>query len=326
MNESARIAMRHKVGSVGNLLGNRSPPAKKDYKLDNVKKLRTMSREVRRERQESEKPPEPEFKLRQFESIPSRLHQTPKRMTAISPGWIADTSTPGPRPRSASSSAMSPSKGKPPASGQSPWARAPLRPCNEPIYRPQSAGAGKGSWPSATAASRPLAFSPPTRAPPTEVADEPSFGRPRRLFGEEGERLARPGSSKRAGSVELKENQNPGWWPAKGSATDWKPRPPSRTASSGNLRTPLSSPFAADGDSDEPAVPHGYRSVSEEERLQTLSELRTKLRELNDRYMRLPLKIETEGHRQQQQALREKIAQTERAEMLFSRPKVLVEL
>jgi len=307
--ESARIAMRHKVGSVGNLIGTRTPPATRDHKLDNAKKVRAMSRDVRRKRVESEKPSDPDWKLRQFESIPSRLHQTPKRMSATSPASLADTSTPGPLPRSASTSAISPAKGKAPVNGRSPWARAPLRASNAPIPRPQSAGSEKP---------RPLNFSPPAREAPREAveADSP-FGKPRRLFGEEEKRpVSRP--------VECKENHNPGWWPTKGSAPNWKSRPAGRTASAAPK-----APYAAE-DSDDFAEstvePPGYRLVSEEERLQTLSELQSKLRELNDRYMRLPLKIETEGHRQQQQALRDKIAQTERAETLFSRPKVLVEI
>lgn len=74
------------------------------------------------------------------------------------------------------------------------------------------------------------------------------------------------------------------------------------------------------------AVPPGYRIVSEEERLETLAQLQAKLRELDEIYARLPLKIETTGQRQQQQYLRGKIAETERAVKLFSWPQVLMSL
>jgi len=65
--------------------------------------------------------------------------------------------------------------------------------------------------------------------------------------------------------------------------------------------------------------------MSEEERLETLEGLRRKLIELDQRYTRLPLRIETEGQRRQQQLLREKIAETEDAVNLLSRPRVLIE-
>jgi len=85
-------------------------------------------------------------------------------------------------------------------------------------------------------------------------------------------------------------------------------------------------PFAVQEDPRPNAeVPPGYKLLSEAERLESLSELRGKLKELNNRYSRLPLKIETEGQRQQQKALTEKILETERAESLFSRRTVLVE-
>lgn len=73
------------------------------------------------------------------------------------------------------------------------------------------------------------------------------------------------------------------------------------------------------------AIPPGYRMMSEEERLETLEGLRHKLIELDQRYTRLPLRIETEGQRRQQQLLREKIAETEAAVNLLSRPRVLIE-
>jgi len=77
---------------------------------------------------------------------------------------------------------------------------------------------------------------------------------------------------------------------------------------------------------DDTAIPPGYRLMPDAERVETLAELQRKLVDLDDKYARLPLQIETEGHRKQQQALRVKIAETESAVSLFSRRKVLVEI
>lgn len=72
--------------------------------------------------------------------------------------------------------------------------------------------------------------------------------------------------------------------------------------------------------------PPGYRLLGDEERKETLKALEKKLQELDVCYSRLPLKIETEGQRRRQQALHEKIAETERAVKIFSRPQVLAEI
>jgi len=83
---------------------------------------------------------------------------------------------------------------------------------------------------------------------------------------------------------------------------------------------------AARRQADEPVVPDGYRLVPEDEKLEMRTSLRAKFAELEDRYARLPLTIETEGQRKQQQFLRTKIVETERALALFSRSgDVLVE-
>jgi len=77
---------------------------------------------------------------------------------------------------------------------------------------------------------------------------------------------------------------------------------------------------------DRSEVPAGYRLAPEEERLEMLEQLRAKLVDLNDRYDRLPLRLETDPQRQRQQDLRDKIAETEKAVQIFSRPKVFVEI
>jgi len=73
-------------------------------------------------------------------------------------------------------------------------------------------------------------------------------------------------------------------------------------------------------------VPPGYRVMEDEERLQTLHDLQSKILSLDQRYAQLPLNIETVGQRRQQQTLRDKIGETEAALKLFSRPCVLVEV
>lgn len=349
--ESARIARRHKAGSLGSLLGQSSPPPARDAKRDNVKKVFAMSKEVQRRRKEADESAETDFKLKQFVNVPSRLHQTPKRYTPDPQGSGASPSTS--RPRSASTPALSPAKLSPPAGfagegGRSAWARAPLRPCNETIeVKPSSASCKGNAQASPAGKAGNHSFAPPSRMCKKSTEGD-SFGKPRRLFSEE-TALDKPGSAieqennfrpstahEHANASRLTET--PAWWPAPEKAAG-SGRPSARTpraSSCGAVPKAAASPKASqtrerrmplseDAEQFGPSVPQGYRLLPEEERLETLTELQGKLRELNDRYMRLPLKIETEGHRQQQQALREKIAQTERAEELFRRPAVLVE-
>lgn len=345
--ESARIARRHKAGSLGNLLGQTSPPPARDAKRDNVKKVVAMSKEVQRRRKEAEESEETDFKLKQFGNVPSRLHQTPKRYTPVPQGAMASPSTS--RPRSASTPALSPAKLSPPVTfagegGRSAWARAPLRLCNETLEVKTGSVSCKGNAQAPPATVGKHSFTPPSR-PCQKPTDGDSFGKPRRLFGEETtvekpgslverEKSLRPGTAhQHASNSGLTET--PAWWPAPEKAA-MGGRPSARTpraSSCGPAPRAAVSPKVSQtqtrrmplAEDDEQSVPQGYRLLPEQERIETLTELQGKLRELNDRYMRLPLKIETEGHRQQQQALREKIAQTERAEELFRRPAVLVE-
>mmetsp|Transcript_31836 Transcript_31836/g.105537 ORF Transcript_31836/g.105537 Transcript_31836/m.105537 type:complete len:247 (+) Transcript_31836:192-932(+) len=78
--ESARIASRHRTGSVGALLGRepqrrgRSKP--RDYQRENVRAIRRQLQRLRQEREEKAQPAAHEsFKLRRFDNIPSRLHR-----------------------------------------------------------------------------------------------------------------------------------------------------------------------------------------------------------------------------------------------------------
>lgn len=133
--ECAKIAWRHKTGSVGDLLGQKAQaPTTKNFKRDNVRMIRSMSREVRRSR-ESEKASEPDFKLQKFANVASWLHDTPKRLQDLQASRMSTMSQATPtRLRSLSMPGFSPAKTSPP--GQSPWARGPLRSCNQPIPRP----------------------------------------------------------------------------------------------------------------------------------------------------------------------------------------------
>ncbi|CAJ1393317.1 unnamed protein product [Effrenium voratum] len=155
------LLLLHKTGSVGNLLGQRPPQHSRDFKRDNVKMVRTMSRDVLTRRRESEKSADPDFKLRQFANVASRLHQAPQRLQATA-------STPA-KQRSLSIG-FSPAKTSP---GQSPWARGPLRSCNQPVTKPRLDRAEAGKRESLKGKeNRPgarLLFSPPPR---TEASSE----------------------------------------------------------------------------------------------------------------------------------------------------------
>eukprot|EP00930_Biecheleria_cincta_P097968 TRINITY_DN8964_c0_g1_i1.p1 TRINITY_DN8964_c0_g1~~TRINITY_DN8964_c0_g1_i1.p1 ORF type:complete len:307 (-),score=48.50 TRINITY_DN8964_c0_g1_i1:233-1153(-) len=226
--ESARIARRHKAGSLGNLLGQSSPPPARDAKRDNVKKVCAMSKEVQRRRKEAEESADTDFKLKQFVNVPSRLHQTPKRYTPVLHGSEASPSTS--RPRSASTPALSPAKLSPPVTfagegGRSAWARAPLRPCNEALQvKPGSVTCKASAQASTAVTAGKQSFTPPSRT--CQTSDANSFGKPRRLFSEETavekpgsaverERAIRPGTAhqhQHASSSGIAET--PAWWPA----------------------------------------------------------------------------------------------------------------
>eukprot|EP00931_Biecheleriopsis_adriatica_P103066 TRINITY_DN77954_c0_g1_i1.p1 TRINITY_DN77954_c0_g1~~TRINITY_DN77954_c0_g1_i1.p1 ORF type:complete len:288 (-),score=70.62 TRINITY_DN77954_c0_g1_i1:94-885(-) len=74
-----------------------------------------------------------------------------------------------------------------------------------------------------------------------------------------------------------------------------------------------------------PQVPAGYRVMPASEVQETLGALKKKHLDLEAEYRRLPLKLETEGQKQRQKAVLDKIQQSEKAMELFSRPVVMVE-
>lgn len=127
-----------------------------------------------------------------------------------------------------------------------------------------------------------------------DLAEEEGYSTDAAEFERAAERLRRRGPQRRLALDEVAGPQL-AWWPGPLQAAEQREAPP------------------------------GYRLLPDEERLRTLEDLQVKLAELDQRYSRLPLKIETESQRQQQQALRAKLAEAEAAVRLFSRPRVLLE-
>ena len=113
-----------------------APVASRDFKRDNMRMVRSMSRDVRRNRDESDKRSDPGFKLQKFANVASRLHETPKRLQELQASRTLQASGTPSRLRSLSNPGLSPAKTSPPVA-QSPWARGPLRSCNQPIPRPK---------------------------------------------------------------------------------------------------------------------------------------------------------------------------------------------
>lgn len=309
MGETARIAERHRSGSVGRILGqgcSNSPKGPKgDYVRNNVVALRDMQRQLREQRKEAARPAAPVFKLRQFENIPSRVLATPERRGLS----VHSTSSP-----MTASTFCTPEKNSCGGGGGS--ARTERR-------RAQSCGnlVSVDTPPKMETERRRQPEPPPSPAPAWWDAvtgtgtSAPPAAHPSRLCEKAQIRAkAAKGAGKSGGG---KENSNVR----------------QRCARALNAEMGEAGTAAEDCSSTRPApppeavrdVPLGYRVVPEDERLETLAALNTKLRDLDGAYSRLPLYIDTEGGRRQQRALREKIAETEEAVKLFARPKVFVE-
>jgi hypothetical protein len=73
-------------------------------------------------------------------------------------------------------------------------------------------------------------------------------------------------------------------------------------------------------------VPPGYRILPESERLEMLAALKEKHAEAEDKYKKLPLRVDTERAKKAQADLEKKIDELEKAVAMFSKPKVLLEL
>lgn len=293
--KGACFARRQKAGTIGHLIAPQIPSPTKDHRRANVIAIRQKERLIRNQKEQAEEHAGREsFKLKQFGNVPSRLHQTPQRsQSSCSSSDLACAdacfSPPQRRPRSASTSTPVAT----PAAAPSPWARSPWRGLTPPPLdrAPQQHRGSRGSL----LRNRDC---PPSKPEP-QYSDE--HGISPDGFELAAKELGSPWLHRRHGNA-----QSPGL-EARGSA--WEP----------------DAIVDARGDDDTP-VPPGYRLMADQERVETLEELKRKLLELDDKYARLPLHIETEGPRRQQQALRLKIAETESAVSLFSRRKVLVEI
>merc|ERR1712118_618608 len=66
-------------------------------------------------------------------------------------------------------------------------------------------------------------------------------------------------------------------------------------------------------------IPPGYRMLPEAERQEMLAALKEKLAEAEDKYKKLPLRVDTERAKKAQ-------AELEKAVAMFSKPKVLLQL
>jgi hypothetical protein len=73
-------------------------------------------------------------------------------------------------------------------------------------------------------------------------------------------------------------------------------------------------------------IPPGYRMLPEAERQDMLAALKEKLTEAEDKYKKLPLRVDTERAKKAQADLEKKIDELEKAVGMFSKPKVLLQL
>lgn len=73
-------------------------------------------------------------------------------------------------------------------------------------------------------------------------------------------------------------------------------------------------------------VPPGYRLMPDDEREETLANLREKLSDMEKKHQQLPLNIESERAKRAQKEIETKLGELENAIKLFSKQKVLIEL
>lgn len=313
------IGMRQKSGSVGSLLNHEPPPPLRDHARDNVRVLREQSRRLREARLKASASEEQQpFKLRQFENVPSRW-QRPRPQSAgclqrprsaPEPARLAFGSTqgsarcvrrpaspPAPRARQLQAHPGDPAAHTATVSAEAPALETPPRLVDRASGAPQRANPQASPWETPPRV--------PEHASGAEGLETENLGIADVVIDFDGfERVAarqQHSSRKDAGSRGLRGVQS---------------------AQHSDERKPLAELPAEQG----LPIPAGYRLLPEAERLETLLALQQKLAELEVKYMRLPLKIETEGQRQQQRLLRAKIAETENAVKVFHRPRVLLEI
>merc|ERR1711937_250011 len=73
-------------------------------------------------------------------------------------------------------------------------------------------------------------------------------------------------------------------------------------------------------------IPPGYRMLPESERVEMLAALKEKLTEADDKYKKLPLRVDTDRAKKAQADLEKKIDELEKAVAMFSKPKVLLQM
>jgi len=73
-------------------------------------------------------------------------------------------------------------------------------------------------------------------------------------------------------------------------------------------------------------IPPGYRMLPESERQDMLAALKEKKDEAEDKYKKLPLRVDTDRAKKAQADLEKKIDELEKAVVMFSKPKVLLQL
>jgi hypothetical protein len=317
---------------VGALLNHETAKSLRNHKRDNVLAMREKARQLRARREEEAAQKKPDFKLKQFENVPSRVHREPPR----SPSTPSRPSSAAlGRPEAGESALSNASVSKQPrrASTGSPQCQTPPRSSGWRV----SSGYGSLSSPPNALFTPPSRFEPPSRVTP-KAAQARSYSTPVKATRSRKAAKSSPGSD---------------WSPGDGGRASWSDeevgfditnfekaakqlnqmqgkRTPAKDAQGGPTRLQCNrnrspSPgllWHIDGpDLD---IPSGFRLAPEDERRDTLQRLQEKLADLSDKYNRLPLRIETEGQRKQQDSLRTKIAETERAVQMFSRSRVLV--
>eukprot|EP00927_Polykrikos_kofoidii_P050198 TRINITY_DN44116_c0_g1_i1.p1 TRINITY_DN44116_c0_g1~~TRINITY_DN44116_c0_g1_i1.p1 ORF type:complete len:336 (-),score=47.47 TRINITY_DN44116_c0_g1_i1:199-1206(-) len=327
--EGSRIAWRHKTGSVGALLDHSSPTLLRNHAKDNVRALRELGRQNRSRRAaEEEAAGKRAFKLKQFENVPSRFQSTPPATPSQRRGACArSASVPG-SPVNGSGIA-SPAFGSRVARGLTP---PPL--ASRQSRRHSSGSVGSPHGPCAPSTPEKLA-----RSQKEDAFEDTDDLAGNTLDFRELERAARDlqkpkvpwgvrsGVTGGGGGVNDSRTPFDDAASTRGDFADWATARAPPAAAWSSRGGGYGGSAGGGGSSEEPpVVPPGYRLLPETERLETLAGLRQKLAELDDRYGRLPLRIETEGQRRQQRQLRDKLAETQDAVNLFSRPSVLVEV
>lgn len=310
------------TSAVGALLNHEPRACLRNHVRDNVLLMREKARQQRSQREEEAAREKPAFKLRQFENVPSRLYQEPRRSPSVpsrpssAPVGRRDSENRSPNHISRQQNNMA--GGYP----QSPEKVAPgwrvsygLGSLSSPVHD----RLGDPVTPPRTSAKTMQArswnrsFSTPLKSP----EHRPHVRKPTHENGDSDDEGGFDIGNFEQVAKHIKQQQG-----KRISAKDAQGGPTSLQ----HAKTTPQGPLSHCGEAVQVAVPAGYRLLPDGERQDNLQELQKKLAKLNDQYCRLPLRIETEGQRRQQEMLRNLIKETERAVEVFSRQSVLVEI